>query len=168
MLKKPNYRFLTKFVKNLVSKLKIRLLRMGEKPSELGWQFAIPGAYIYDANVSYIAKNLAPSSRGELEISDINRAYLRAGSLTINYLPRGFVWIDIGTPSRMNEAANYIQIIERRQGVQIGCPEEAALQRGLINLDQFNQLIAGMPDCEYKMYLRRVEDQFINHAKINK
>lgn len=127
-----------------------------EKPTLPVSKFAIPGAYIYDSTVVAIAKNLTPSERGELEITEINRAYLKKKTLTVNHLSRGYVWIDVGTPKRLLEAASYVEMIEHRQGIKIGCPEEAALIRGFISPDQFAELIKSMPAGDYRKYLQTV------------
>lgn len=125
-----------------------------EKPTKPKSNYAVPGVYIYDNNVVDIAKRLRPSHRGELEITDVNNEYLRAGTLNVRRLSRGFVWIDAGTSSALHEASSYVETIERRQGIKIGCPEEAALTRGFISIDQFMALIQKMPNCEYREYLR--------------
>ncbi|MNY39368.1 Glucose-1-phosphate thymidylyltransferase 1 [compost metagenome] len=106
-----------------------------------------------------IAKSVKPSARGELEITDVNREYLRRGRLQVRRLSRGFAWLDAGTSTALHEASSYIEAIERRQGIKIGCPEEAALVRGFLSLDQFEQLIEKMPKCEYRDYLRGVADE---------
>ncbi|MDR9777574.1 glucose-1-phosphate thymidylyltransferase RfbA [Rhizobium hidalgonense] len=128
-------------------------LSLEEKPERPRSSYAVPGIYIYDNQVVNIARNLTPSRRGELEITDVNLEYLRRGNLKVHRLSRGFVWLDAGTSSALQEASSYIETIERRQGVKIGCPEEAALVRGFITLDQFETLVAKMPDCEYRSYL---------------
>lgn len=127
-----------------------------EKPTSNKSKFAIPGAYIYDSKVIDIVKRLRPSHRNELEISDVNKAYLELGELKVNHLSRGFVWLDIGTPERLHEASMYIQMIEKRQGIKIGCPEEAALIRGRITPDQFNTLINSYPRGSYRDYLTMI------------
>ena len=99
---------------------------------------------------------MIPFARGELEITDVNVAYMREGKLRVHRLNRGFAWLDAGTSSSLHEASAYVQTIEKRQGIKIGCPEEAAYRRGFLSLDQFEKLIAAMPNCEYRDYLLEV------------
>jgi glucose-1-phosphate thymidylyltransferase len=124
-----------------------------EKPKHPKSKFAVPGLYIYDNHVVAIAKTLEPSARGELEITDVNLEYLRRGELHVRRLSRGFAWLDAGTSSGLHDASVYVQTIEKRQGIKIGCPEEAALVRGFLALDQLEGLVAKMPNCEYREYL---------------
>src|SRR5690606_13654603 len=109
--------------------------------------------YLYDNEVVQIAKSIKPTPRGELEITDVNRAYLERGKLHVCRLSRGFVWLDAGTSSALQEAAAYVETIERRQGVKLGCPEEAALVRGFLRPEQFKLLLSTLPRCEYRDYL---------------
>src|SRR3546814_17485757 len=104
-----------------------------------------------------IVRSIKPSPRGELEITDVNLEYLRRGQLHVHRLSRGFAWMDAGTSTALQEASAYIAAIERRQGIKIGCPEEAALVRGFLTIDEFESLLAGMPTCEYKDYLQHVD-----------
>jgi glucose-1-phosphate thymidylyltransferase len=127
-----------------------------EKPTVPRSGFAVPGIYIYDNDVLGIARGLRPSSRGELEITDINREYMRQERLQVRRLSRGFAWLDAGTSTALHEASAYIEAIERRQGIKIGCPEEAALVRGFLDLGRFDALLEGMPNCEYRDYLAGV------------
>jgi glucose-1-phosphate thymidylyltransferase len=99
------------------------------------------------------AKALKPSARGELEITDLNIEYLRRGRLRVYRLNRGFAWLDAGTSSSLHDASAYVQTIEKRQGIKIGCPEEAAFRRGFLSLSQMQALIERMPICEYREYL---------------
>lgn len=131
-------------------------LSIEEKPKQPKSNYAVPGVYIYDNQVVSIARNLRPSPRGELEITDVNTQYLDRGLLKVVRLSRGFAWLDAGTSSSLHDASAYVQTIEKRQGIKIGCPEEAALRRGFVNAAQFEQLIAAMPECEYRDYLRYV------------
>lgn len=130
-----------------------------EKPSQPKSPYAVPGLYMYDHQVVGIAKGLKPSARGELEITDINRAYIERGQLNVYRLHRGFAWLDAGTSSALQEASAYIETIERRQGLKIGCPEEAALERGFLSLAQFKALVDALPACEYRDYLSRVAEE---------
>jgi glucose-1-phosphate thymidylyltransferase len=131
-------------------------ISLEEKPKKPRSNYAVPGLYIYDNDVVAITKALKPSPRGELEITDVNIAYLNAGNLRVSRLNRGFAWLDAGTSTSLHEASAYIQTIEKRQGIKIGCPEEAAFRRGFINLQQFESLLTQIPNCEYKDYLERV------------
>lgn len=133
-----------------------RALSLEEKPQSPRSSYAVPGIYIYDNQVVEIAKTISPSIRGELEITDINRVYMERGQLRVHRLSRGFAWLDAGTSSALQEASAYIETIERRQGVKIGCPEEAALVRGFLSLDAYERLLASMPSCEYRDYLTGV------------
>lgn len=136
-----------------------RAVSIEEKPANPKSHYAVPGIYIYDHRAVSIARSLKPSARGELEITDVNRAYLASGDLHVRRLSRGFAWLDAGTSSSLQEASGYIATIERRQGVKIGCPEEAALVRGFLTLAKFDELVARMPDCEYRDYLVGVGDE---------
>jgi len=127
-----------------------------EKPEQPRSSFAVPGLYLYDNQAVDIAKSIEPSARGELEITDVNRAYMSRGALHVRRLSRGFAWLDAGTSRTLHEASAYIETIERRQGVKLGCPEEAALVRGFISVDQFDAIVASMPRCEYRSYLKGV------------
>jgi glucose-1-phosphate thymidylyltransferase len=130
-----------------------KAISIEEKPKKPKSSYAIPGLYIYDAEVVSIAKALQPSPRGELEITDINLAYLKRGTLRACRLPRGFAWLDAGTSSSLHEAGAYVQIIEKRTGVKIGCPEEAALRSGFLTIDGLEARANRMPQCEYRDYL---------------
>ncbi|MBY3102665.1 glucose-1-phosphate thymidylyltransferase RfbA [Rhizobium laguerreae] len=134
-------------------------LSLQEKPQKPRSSYAVPGVYIYDSNVVEIARVTRPSPRGELEITDVNLEYMRRGQLRVHRLSRGFAWLDAGTSSALQEASAYIEAIERRQGIKIGCPEEAALVRGFLTLDRFEALVDQMPGCEYRSYLSGVADE---------
>jgi glucose-1-phosphate thymidylyltransferase len=133
-----------------------RAVSIEEKPRVPKSNFAVPGLYLYDNAVLDITRQLKPSARGELEITDVNLAYLRRGALRVYQLSRGFAWLDAGTSSSLHEASAYVQTIEKRQGIKIGCPEEAAYRRGFISKTQLAAIAAGMPACEYRHYLERV------------
>jgi glucose-1-phosphate thymidylyltransferase len=142
-----------------------KALSIEEKPKVPRSSFAVPGVYVYDGGVVEIAKSIRPSARGELEITDINRTYLKAGRLQVRRLNRGFVWLDAGTSSTLQEASAYIETVERRQGVKLGCPEEAALVRGFLSLENFRKLIADIPACEYRDYLADVAAETERHRR---
>jgi glucose-1-phosphate thymidylyltransferase len=127
-----------------------------EKPRHPKSKYAVPGLYVYDNQVIDITKALKPSARGELEITDVNLEYLKRGHLVVRPLSRGFAWLDAGTSSGLYDASVYVRTIEKRQGIKIGCPEEAALVRGFLSLEQFEKLILDMPTCEYRDYLNNI------------
>jgi glucose-1-phosphate thymidylyltransferase len=132
-----------------------RAISIEEKPKQARSNYAVPGLYIYDNEVVAITKAMKPSPRGELEITDVNVEYLRQGRLQVVRLNRGFAWLDAGTSSSLHEASAYVQTIEKRQGIKIGCPEEAAFRRGFLSLAQLEALVAKMPRCEYREYLEK-------------
>ncbi len=127
-----------------------------EKPKAPKSNYAVPGLYIYDNEVVDIAKNLKPSARGELEITAVNVEYLRRGTLRVQRLPRGFAWLDAGTSSSLHEASAYVQTIEKRGGIKIGCPEEAAFRQGFVSRTQMDELMIKIPNCEYRDYIAEV------------
>ncbi len=127
-----------------------------EKPKHPRSNYAVPGLYIYDNEIVQIARDLKPSARGELEITDVNLEYLRRGTLRVFRLGRGFAWLDAGTSSSLHEASAYVQTVEKRQGIKVGCPEEAAFRRGFLTLGQLEQVITTIPNCEYRAYLEGV------------
>ena len=133
-----------------------RAVSIEEKPKQPKSNYAVPGLYLYDNEVVAITKAMKPSARGELEITDVNVEYLRRGQLRVGRLNRGFAWLDAGTSSSLHDASAYVQTIEKRQGIKIGCPEEAAFRRGFLTLEQFANLIDGVPKCEYRDYLADV------------
>jgi glucose-1-phosphate thymidylyltransferase len=127
-----------------------------EKPASPKSNLAVPGFYIYDENVVDIAKNLTPSARGELEITDVNRVYLGRGQLKTIRLGRGIAWLDSGTHDSLLEAANFIATIEHRQGLKIACLEEIAFQRGYVDGGHMTDLVQAMPNSTYREYLERL------------
>ncbi len=131
-----------------------------EKPSKPKSNYAVPGFYIYDKEAIKMAKSLKPSPRGEYEITDINLKYLENGALQVHRLSRGFAWLDSGTSSSLHNASNYVAAIEQRQGMKIGCPEEASLIRGFIDLKDLQKLALKMPECEYSNYLFKIIDGY--------
>ena len=124
-----------------------------EKPKHPKSNYAVPGLYIFDNEVVDIVKNLKPSARGELEITAVNVEYLRRGTLRVHRLARGFAWLDAGTSSSLNDASAYVQTIEKRAGIKIGCPEEASFRQGFVSLRELENIVAAMPNCEYRSYL---------------
>ncbi len=133
-----------------------RAVSIQEKPRAPKSNYAVPGLYLYDNQVVAIARALKPSARGELEITDVNLEYLRRGQLRVCRLGRGFAWLDAGTSSSLHDASAYVQTIEQRQGIKIGCPEEAAFRHGFLSLKQLEALVDRMPKCEYRQYLAEV------------
>jgi glucose-1-phosphate thymidylyltransferase len=131
-------------------------LSLEEKPAQPRSNYAVPGVYLYDGRAVEIARSLKPSPRGELEITDVNRRYLEMGELRVIRLSRGFAWLDAGTSASLHEAASYVETIEKRQGMKLGCPEEAALRRGFLSLEQFESLVRAMPESDYRTYLSQL------------
>lgn len=127
-----------------------------EKPADPRSNYAVTGLYFYDNRVVEIASGLRPSARGELEITDVNQAYLRRGELRVQRLGRGFAWLDTGTPEALLQANMFIATIEQRQGLKIACPEEVAYRMGLIDAGQLRRLAEGLGQCAYGHYLLHV------------
>ncbi|RBQ21140.1 glucose-1-phosphate thymidylyltransferase [Spongiactinospora rosea] len=137
-----------------------RLVSIEEKPEKPRSNRAITGLYFYDNDVIDIAKNLRPSARGELEITDVNLAYLRQGRARLVDLGRGFAWLDTGTPETLLQAGQYVQTLELRQGVRIACLEEVALRMGFIDAEQCHRLGAAQSQSGYGQYVMSIADGF--------
>ena len=124
-----------------------------EKPPHPRSNYAVTGLYFYDASVTALAKQLRPSSRGEFEITDLNRLYLERAALRVEKLGRGIAWLDTGTPDALLQAANFVQTLQARQGLQIACPEEIAYRRGWITKDQLEAIATPLGKSSYGEYL---------------
>jgi glucose-1-phosphate thymidylyltransferase len=132
-----------------------KAISIEEKPKNPKSNFAVPGLYIYDNNVVEISKNLKPSARGELEITDVNKEYMKKGKLNVEKIGRGVAWLDTGTPEALLQAANFFGIIEERQGLKVACIEEIAYKMNFINREKFEYVIQDMPVSLYRNYLEK-------------
>jgi glucose-1-phosphate thymidylyltransferase len=130
-----------------------KVLSLEEKPKEPKSSYAVPGLYFYDEQVCEIARHVKPSARGEIEITDLNRVYLERGELTLSVLGRGTAWLDTGSPDTLLQAATFIQTVEARQGLKIGCPEEVAFRKGFIDAAALAALGRELEKTEYGRYL---------------
>ena len=135
------------------------VLSIEEKPQKPKSHYAVPGLYLYDKNIVATAKAIKPSPRGELEITDVNLAYLKRGELMVERLGRGIAWLDTGTHKSLLEAGIFIETIESRQGLKIACLEEIALRRGFISCRKMQEVIEDTPNSSYKEYLQKVYDE---------
>lgn len=133
-----------------------KAISIEEKPANPKSHYAVPGLYIFDNKVVEISKNLKPSARGELEITDVNRQYLEMGELHVEKIGRGVAWLDTGTPEALLQASNFFGVIEDRQGLKVACIEEIAVNKGFINYKQFEVLINSIPKSLYREYLERI------------
>jgi len=133
-----------------------QVIGIEEKPQKPKSNYAVPGLYFYDNSVIEIAKNLKPSHRGELEITDVNMSYLHRGDLRVELLGRGYAWLDTGTHEALQQAASYVQAIQERQGLKIACVEEIAYRRGYITKDQLQNLAADLTQNDYGQYLMEI------------
>lgn len=136
-----------------------RVISLEEKPKSPKSNYAVPGLYFYDNDVVEIAKGLKPSPRGEIEITDVNRVYLERGKLTLSLLGRGTAWLDTGSPDSLLQASTFIQTVEVRQGLKIGCPEEIAFRKGFIDAGALAELGRSLSKTEYGAYLLRLASE---------
>lgn len=137
-----------------------KVISIEEKPKQPKSRYAVPGLYFYDSNVIKIAKNVKPSARGELEITEVNNEYLRRGLLNVKLLGRGMAWLDTGTHNTMLEASNFVEAVQKRQGLYIACLEEIAYKKGFISKQQLMELAKPLLKSEYGYYLMQVADGF--------
>jgi len=136
-----------------------KAISIEEKPKQPKSNFAVPGLYVYDNKVVSIAKNLKPSARGELEITDVNKTYLELGELHVEKIGRGVAWLDTGTPESLLKASQFFGVIEDRQGLKVACLEEIAYQKGFITKAQLENVIANIPKSLYRDYLEKILDE---------
>jgi glucose-1-phosphate thymidylyltransferase len=136
-----------------------RALSIVEKPDKPKSQYAVTGLYFYDEQVCDLAASLRPSARGELEITDLNNLYLESKMLNVQVMGRGYAWLDTGTHDSLHEASGFISTIQKRQGLMVACPEEIALQKGWITLDEVLRQANELGNSNYGQYLLRISDQ---------
>ncbi|MGA0332545.1 MAG: glucose-1-phosphate thymidylyltransferase RfbA [Kiritimatiellia bacterium] len=135
-----------------------KVLSIEEKPAKPKSKYAVPGIYFYDGMAPEYAKEQQPSPRGELEITDLNLRYLQEGKLSVELLGRGTAWLDTGTTDNLLAASQFVQVIEKRQGLKISCLEEIAWRKGFINAEQFREIAQSYGKSQYGMYLRKLAD----------
>lgn len=133
-----------------------KAISIEEKPAKPKSNFAVPGLYVYDNEVVSVAKNIKPSQRGELEITDVNNYYLKKGKLKVEKIGRGIAWLDTGTPESLLQASNFFGVIEDRQGLKVACIEEIAYNKGFIDQNKFKDIISRIPKSLYKSYLEKI------------
>ncbi len=136
-----------------------KVLGIEEKPQKPKSNYSIPGLYFYDNKVCEYARNLKPSPRGELEITDLNKVYLAKGQLTVNLLGRGIAWFDTGTHNSLLEASQFIEVIENRQGLKVGCLEEIAFRKKYISKEQLLKLAEPMKKNGYGQYIQSIANK---------
>jgi len=141
-----------------------RAISLEEKPSRPRSSYAVPGLYFYDNDVIAIARDLQPSTRGELEITDVNRCYLEQGRLHVEKLPRGTAWLDTGTPDSLMAASEFVRVVEQRQGLKIGCPEEVAWRAGLLSDNELAVRAKALDSSGYGAYLQGLLDEVGSEA----
>ncbi|MBK7254820.1 MAG: glucose-1-phosphate thymidylyltransferase RfbA [Ignavibacteria bacterium] len=133
-----------------------KAISIEEKPAKPRSNFAVPGLYVYDNDVVNISKNIKPSPRGELEITDVNNVYLNKGKLNVEKIGRGVAWLDTGTPESLLQASNFFGVIEDRQGLKVACIEEIAFNKGFIDQSKFENVLSKIPKSLYKSYLEKI------------
>ncbi len=136
-----------------------RAVHIEEKPAKPQSRYAVTGLYFYDGRVCAMAKQLKPSTRGELEITDLNNLYLKEGALQVRFLGRGYAWLDTGTHESLLEASEFVRAVELRQGIKIASPEEVAYRGGMIGRDEFRKLATALSKSPYGEYLLRLLDE---------
>jgi glucose-1-phosphate thymidylyltransferase len=139
-----------------------KAISIEEKPLSPKSRYAVTGLYFYDRNIVEVAKQIKPSPRGELEITDVNKMYLEQGKLDVQVMSRGTAWLDTGTHASLLDAANYVAMMERRQGLKIACLEEISLRKGWIDMEQLEVLIAGYGKSSYADYLKEISTEINN------
>ncbi|HEY5533332.1 MAG TPA: glucose-1-phosphate thymidylyltransferase RfbA [Ignavibacteria bacterium] len=138
-----------------------KAISLEEKPKCPKSNFAVPGLYVYNNDVVNISKNLKPSPRGELEITDVNIEYMKKGKLKVEKIGRGVAWLDTGTPVSLLQASNFFGVIEDRQGLKVACIEEIAYHMGFINFEQLEKVVNAMPKSDYRNYLdKQIKEHF--------
>ena len=133
-----------------------KAITLEEKPNDPKSPYAVPGIYFYDKDAPKLATNLKPSSRGELEITDLNKVYMNRGNLFVEILGRGTAWLDTGTHESLMDAARYVEVIEKRQGLQIGCIEEIAFRNKWINQKDIKKIVNDLGKSDYRKYIDNI------------
>ena len=142
-----------------------KALSIEEKPQKPKSNFAVPGLYVYDNEVVSISKNMKPSARGELEITDVNNVYLQKGKLSVEKIGRGVAWLDTGTPESLLQASTFFGVIEDRQGLKVACLEEIAYNKKFIDRKKFEDVVSQIPKSLYKTYLERILSETVHLEK---